>query len=70
MFRKKWVPLNPEIPIYDLAYLLLAVHTLKFDDIFYEIYNLGIFFVSFLKIYFNWRLITLHYCSGFCNTLT
>ena len=51
MFRKKWVPLNPEIPIYDLAYLLLAVHTLKFGDIFYEIYNLGIFFVSFLKIY-------------------
>ena len=26
---------------------------------------------SFLKfIYFNWRLITLQYCSGFCHTLT
>ena len=24
---------------------------------------------SFLKN-FNWRLITLHYCSGFCHTLT
>ena len=24
----------------------------------------------FLKIYFNWRLITLQYCSGFCHTLT
>ena len=26
---------------------------------------------SFLKIfiYFNWRLITLQYCSGFCQTL-
>ena len=28
--------------------------------------------VSFLKklIYFNWRLITLQFCSGFCRTLT
>ena len=24
----------------------------------------------FLIIYFNWRLITLQYCSGFCRTLT
>ena len=24
----------------------------------------------FLIIYFNWRLITLPYCSGFCHTLT
>ena len=23
-----------------------------------------------LFIYFSWRLITLHYCSGFCHTLT
>ena len=29
-------------------------------------------FFSFLKklIYFNWSLITLQYCSGFCHTLT
>ena len=30
--------------------------------------------LSFLKkilfIYFNWRLITLQYCGGFCHTLT
>ena len=24
----------------------------------------------FLIIYFNWRLITLHYCGGLCHTLT
>ena len=24
----------------------------------------------FFKIYFNWRLITLEYCSGFCHTFT
>ena len=24
----------------------------------------------YLLIYFNWRLITLQYCSGFCHTLT
>ena len=29
------------------------------------------FFQFFLKfIYFNWRLITLQYCGGFCHTLT
>ena len=26
--------------------------------------------MSLLFIYFNWRLITLQYCSGFCHTLT
>ena len=28
------------------------------------------FFFNFLKISFNWRLITLQYCTGFCHTLT
>ena len=28
------------------------------------------FFFFFKFIYFNWRLITLQYCSGFCHTLT
>ena len=28
------------------------------------------FFLKELFIYFNWRLITLQYCSGFCHTLT
>ena len=27
-------------------------------------------FFFFYFIYFNWRLITLHYCSVFCHTLT
>ena len=26
--------------------------------------------VPFFKIYFNWRLITLQYCGGFCHTFT
>ena len=26
--------------------------------------------IILFKIYFNWRLITLQYCSGFCHTLT
>ena len=30
--------------------------------------NENFFFFKF--IYFNWRLITLQYCSGFCHTLT
>ena len=29
-----------------------------------------VLFDFFKFIYFNWRLITLHYCSGFCHTLT
>ena len=27
-------------------------------------------FSNFLTIYFNWRLITLQYCGGFCHTFT
>ena len=27
-------------------------------------------FLIYLSIYFNWGLITLQYCSGFCHTLT
>ena len=39
-------------------------------------FNLNLFFIFiflllFFKFtYFNWRLITLQYCSGFCHTLT
>ena len=29
-----------------------------------------LFFFSFLKIYFSWRLITLQYCGGFCHAFT
>ena len=29
-----------------------------------------IYLFIYLFIYFNWRLITLQYCSGFCHTLT
>ena len=33
--------------------------------------KLHIFFVLFFSfIFISWRLITLHYCSGFCHTLT
>ena len=31
-------------------------------------FSLSFFFFSF--IFISWRLITLHYCSGFCHTLT
>ena len=30
----------------------------------------GILFFFFPFIFIGWRLITLHYCSGFCHTLT
>ena len=40
------------------------------SNLFYFIFLL-LFLFYFLKfIYFNWRLITLQYCGGFCHTLT
>ena len=38
-----------------------------------RLYGYAIEILDFLKykfIYFNWRLLTLQYCSGFCRTLT
>ena len=32
--------------------------------------DFNIYFLFKKLIYFNWRLITLQYCSGFCHTLT
>ena len=33
-----------------------------------EVFRIRLFFKIF--IYFNWKLITLQYCGGFCHTLT
>ena len=36
-----------------------------------KVFYTGFYLFMYLKfIYFNWRLITLQYCSGFCHTLT
>ena len=32
--------------------------------------KLSVLSLSFFKIYFNWRLITLQYCGGFCHSYT
>jgi len=42
------------------------------SSILFFFFNLLVIFMSFLKklTYFNWRLITLQYCSGFCHTFT
>ena len=32
--------------------------------------GIELLFFVFVFIYFNWGLITLQYCSGFCHTLT
>ena len=39
-------------------------------EMHFSICNLIFFSVSFKFIYFNWRIITLHYCDGFCYTST
>ena len=35
-----------------------------------SLFSSFLLFFFYLIIYFNWRLITLHYCGGFCHTLT
>ena len=41
----------------------------SFCCLFGNVSGLSFFLIDWL-IYFNWRLITLQYCSGFCHTLT
>ena len=44
---------------------------ISFNDILLlQCSDLHLFCFFFKLIYFNWRLITLQYCSGFCHTLT
>ena len=35
-----------------------------------RLFFLSVFYFIFPFIFISWRLITLHYCSGFCHTLT
>ena len=35
-----------------------------------SLFSSFLLFFFYLIIYFNWRLITLHYCGGFCHTFT
>ena len=33
-------------------------------------FSVAFYLIYFLKNYFNWRLVTLQYCGGFCHTFT
>ena len=64
-----WFKLNTVIYFssYNHAFFLAFSINIKI------IYNQSLIFrfsINFLKIYFNWRLITVQDCSGFCHTLT
>ena len=71
---------NPKLPIYPSPpplsdgniYYSLIVNPLCIIAIHSKNYGLRIILFYYFKkcIYFNWRLITLQYCSGFCHTLT
>ena len=55
-----------------MYYIHLSIW-LNFLLIFFKKYYMVILILHaghFLRIYFNWRLITSQYCSGFCHTLT
>ena len=41
-----------------------------FQIVFHYMLFFKYYFIHFKFIYFNWRLIALQYCSGFCHTLT
>jgi len=45
----------------DVNYITFDTITLKVDSYVFSFNQL---------IYFNWRLVTLQYCGGFCHTLT
>ena len=51
-----------------LWFLLASWESNELDDT--EDLNTNKTLAFFKLIYFNWRLITLQYCSGFCHTLT
>ena len=45
----------------------LVISPIELPSLFWIYHSL---FLLFLFAYFNWRLITLQYCGGFCHTLT
>ena len=61
-----------ELCIFPLNYGLrnMSRNGIIFKILSYFVMLSSQFFTQFLKIYFNWRLITLQYCGGFCHTLT
>ena len=54
--------------IYLFIYLAVSGLSCSIQNLHCIMWDL--FFSFFFFTYFNWRLITLQYCSGFCHTLT
>ena len=48
----------------------MLTHTINHHSEHQNSHSFYSVFQVFFKIYFNWRLITLQYCGGFCHTLT
>ena len=61
-----------ELCIFPLNYGLrnMSRNGIIFKILSYFVMLSSQFFTQFLKIYFNWRLITLQYCGGFCHVFT
>ena len=62
--------LQEETPVFGMLLLLFSMlYASKF--ILISMWQIRIFFILFFKIYlFNWRIIVLQYCDGFCHTST
>ena len=64
IFLKNWL-------LVSLIFYIFILYFIYFCSILYYFFPSTKFFFNFLFIcLFNWRLITLQYCSGFCHTLT
>ena len=50
--------------LFTMAYSIPAWYPSDYPQLFYLIFK------KIFRIYFNWRLITLQYCGGFCHTFT
>ena len=71
-FKIIYVSFYSTVKSFDLGHHSWRTPSLYFCQIilaFYR-YHERIFFFLFQFIYFNWKLITFQYCSGFCCTLT
>ena len=65
--QEYWSGLPLTSPVWACSLLDIFEKTVYFSPLF-SIWEFLFIFKKF--IYFNWRLITLQYCSGFCHTFT
>ena len=59
---------NKDITVINSSVSSWGLRTLRAEDPLEEVTEICSSVLFFLIIYFNWRIITLQYCGGFCHT--